>query len=91
MKKLWILLLGAMSILSACGLMPPSVSSNIIEADPNGSLISISAQNCQMGCTELVLQKARDVCPRGYSIKNRLSDGLNRQYNQEQIIVRCSN
>ena len=91
MKKLWILLLGAMSVLSACGLMPPSVSSNIIEADPNGSLISISAQNSQMGCTELVLQKARDVCPSGYSIKNRLSDGLNRQYNQEQIIARCSN
>lgn len=95
MKKIWILLLGAMSVLSACSYTPPSVSSNVVGTDPNGgALISISTSRCAPDlCADMVLKKASEICPNGYIVKNhqssRLSSGI--LTGNEQMIIRCSN
>lgn len=82
-------------VLSACVVQPPSVSSNVIESSSAGSLISINTEYCGAACTDLALKKAKEVCPKGFVIKNQVGGVTGNSqvaYMKDvNMVVRCEN
>lgn len=72
--------------LSACVVNAPSVSSSVVETDSNGTLMNIHAQHCGFHCTNMAMQKAQEVCPKGFSVKNT-QNGLH--HTEASMIIRC--
>lgn len=96
MKKVLFALLPVL-MMSACAVPyhTPTVSSTVIEANPNGSLINISTLHCGGDCVNLAMLKAQEACPRGYVIKNTenargyVMHGV--LIRDVRLTVRCSN
>ncbi|MBH5329077.1 hypothetical protein H9Q10_05270 [Eikenella sp. S3360] len=85
MKKLALCILAAL-FLQACVVRLPSISSSVIEADEkNGNLISIDGSFCGAWCEKYAMDKAQEVCPTGYAIKNSSRNDINHIH----MVVRC--
>ena len=76
MKKLVLTALAGI-LLQGCVIqaVPPMVTANVIDADrEKGNQFSLKAERCGMAatCTEMLLNKAQEVCPMGYIIQQRM-------------------
>lgn len=72
--------------LSACVVNTPSVSSSVVETSSDGTLMNIHALHCGFHCTNMAMQKAKEVCPKGFAVKNT-QNGLHG--NETSMIIRC--
>lgn len=90
MKK-GLLIASVVLSLQACGVIMPNVSSNVIEATPQGSLINIHATYCGHNCTELAMKKAQEVCPKGFIVRNTTQGGTYTHNPDVSMIIRCEN
>lgn len=75
--------------LSACVAYVPSASSSVIESSEQGSLISITTEHCGFTCTDLAMEKAKQTCPKGFSIKSKQGGQTTGGLKDVNMVIRC--